>query len=392
MIFTYERDPLSRELEVQILLAAEDKGRPFVLLDDTVLYPEGGGQPADRGLLNGVAVLDVQKSAEGPRHYLAAPVKPGKARLELDWTRRFDYMQQHTAQHLLSALADDVFGWPTTSCHLQPGICDVELAVPKLSTAELEVLEAAVAAEVRAARQVAARRVNLDEYATLRVRTRGLPVDHHGDIRLVEIAGLDLATCGGTHLVSTAEIEMVKLLGTEPLRGGTRLFWIAGRRVAERLGRDQAILAELRSCLGAADHELASIAATKLEALKDSERRRRALETELAAAEARRLLADPTNPIEAHYPDAEASFLQPIARAFQNSENAGLLLLTAGTAPNIAFALVAGGRATADLKALGPEVAAALGGRGGGTGRIFQGKTSTLEGRAAALSALRARS
>ena len=172
----------------------------------------------------------MQKTDGAIRHVLASPVAPGPADLRLDWERRFDHMQQHTGQHLLSAVAQDRFGWATTAFHLGPDVSDVELAAPSLPAADLARLEEAVAAEIRAARAVVPRRVPLEEFRALPVRSRGLPEGFTGDVRLVEIAGVDLNTCGGTHLSNTAEIELVALLGTEALRGGTRVFFAAGGR------------------------------------------------------------------------------------------------------------------------------------------------------------------
>ena len=226
----YEREPYRTTLDTSILETGDEEGRPYAILGDTILFPEGGGQPPDHGFLNDVEVLDVQKTGGEVRHYVAAPVAPGPVKVRLDWDRRFDLMQQHTGQHLLSAVAEDRFGWPTTAFHLGPEVCDVELDVRAPSPADLEALGDAIAAEIRAARAVRPRRVTLDELRALPVRTRGLPEGHAGDVRLVEIEGVDLNTCGGTHLSSTAEIEVVALLSAEPLRGGTRLSFVAGRR------------------------------------------------------------------------------------------------------------------------------------------------------------------
>src|SRR3954447_1130167 len=151
-----ERAPRLRELDVLVLEAGEEGGRPWARLSDTILFPEGGGQPTDRGWLGEVAIDDVQRRDGGIRHSLSAAVAPGPARLRLDWPRRFDHMQQHTAQHLLSALAADRFGWETTSFHLGERTCDVELAVPALDPAQVAALEEEIAGEVRAARPVSA--------------------------------------------------------------------------------------------------------------------------------------------------------------------------------------------------------------------------------------------
>jgi alanyl-tRNA synthetase len=386
----YEREPYRVELEVEVRAAGEESGRRYVVLDDTVLYPEGGGQPADRGLLGEVAVVDVQRRDGELRHYLAAPVLVGRARLRLDWSRRFDHMQQHTAQHLLSALAADRRGWPTTSFHLGDRACDVELEVPVLAAGQLEELEELVAEEVRAARPVTARRVSAEEYSRLGVRSRGLPEGHVGDVRLVEIAGVDLTTCGGTHLRSTAEIEAVKLLGTEPMRGGTRLHFVAGGRARRRLGEHEARLAELRRLLEAPEADLAAAATAKLEQLRDAQRRGRLLEERLADALAEALAARARPLAEVHLDDADGSLLQRLAARFQERAPEGVLLATASGAKGGFFALAAGPAAALDVRAAGARVAELLGGRGGGSGRLYQGKAGALDRRPQALAALAA--
>ena len=390
MIHAYEREPYRSRLDVQVLAVGEEDGRPYAVLDDTVLYPEGGGQPADRGVLGGVAVVDVQRRDGAVRHYLAAGVAEGPAELTLDWRRRFDHMQQHTAQHLLSAIAADRFGWPTTSFHLGERVSDVELDVPSLSLAQMTELEEQVASEVRAARPVRARRVSPAEYSTLDVRTRGLPEGHTGDVRLVEIAGIDVTTCGGTHLESTAEVEAVSLLGTAPLRGGTRLYFVAGGRVRRRLAGLEAKLVELRRLLEAPEEELADAARARNEQLRDSQRRVRALEERLAVALADALAARGEPLADLHCEDADGGFLQRLAARFEKSSPAGAALLTAAGAKGAFFALVAGPASGLDVSAAGAQVAAILGGRGGGSGRLFQGKSGDLTRRGEALAAIAA--
>lgn len=392
MIQAYEREPYRRELDSEVTAVGDDGGRSYAVLADTVLYPEGGGQPADRGWLMGaggeVVVEDVRRHGSQVRHYLTAAVAPGPVTVVVDWPLRFDRMQQHTAQHLLSALAADRFGWETTSFHLGGEVCDVELDAAPLAAGDLAALEEAVAAEVRAARPVTTRRVPPEALAELPVRSRGLPEGHRGDVRLVEVAGLDLATCGGTHLASTAEIEVVKLLDAEPLRGGTRLRWLAGGRVRGRLGEREALAAALRRLVGAGDDELLRMVAAKLDQLRESSRRERTLEGRLADAVADRLAASSEPVLAAHFEVAGGDFLQQVARRFAGSEHPGVALLTADAGDGALFALAAGGGFTGDPQAAGRAAAAALGARGGGSGRIFQGKAASLAGRDAALAAV----
>lgn len=390
----YERDPRQRELDVEVVatgVEAAPAARPWAGLSDTVLFPEGGGQPADHGWLGEVRVVDVQRHDGEVRHYLEEPVATGPARLRLDWPRRFDHMQQHTAQHLLTAVALDRFGWRTTAFHLGATRSDVELTVAEPTARELAELAEAVAAEVRAARPVTARRVAPEELPGLPVRSRGLPAGHAGDVRLVEIAGLDLNTCGGTHVASTAELECVALLGHEPLRGGTRLYWVAGGRVRARLAAHEARAADLRRVLGTGDEELVTVAAAKLAQLHDAERGLRSLRERLADAEAARLLAAAKGDarlVEAHFEEADGTFLQRVASGFAAAPGAGVLLVTATLGGASFFALAVQPAAELEVGALGTQVAAALSGRGGGRGRVFQGKAGSLAGRAALVAAL----
>jgi Ser-tRNA(Ala) deacylase AlaX len=389
----YEREPYRRALDVEVLeIELDEHGGIWAALDDTVLYPEGGGQPADRGTLSGVAVLDVQRSGGRVRHRLEGRVEVGVARLELDWDRRYDHMQQHTAQHLLSAIAQDRYGWATTSFHLGAELCDVELDVAQLGAAQLARLEEDLAVEIRAARPVRARRVSLDELEALgeRVRTRGLPEGFAGDVRLIEIEGVDLNTCGGTHLRSLAEIESIKLLGTERMRGGTRLYWLAGARVRARLARDEERLAALRAAFECADDELGELVAGKLARLASAERRVRGLQRALAEQVARALAASSGPLVDAHFADEDAGFLQEVARVYTASDHAGMALLTAGEGERASFLVAAGAGSGRAASEVGPAVAEALDGRGGGRGAIFQGRAGSLAGRAEALARMAA--
>lgn len=388
----YESEPYLAEIEVLPLAAgASEPAAPapfFVELAETVLFPGGGGQPADHGKLAGHRLVASEKRKDGRwRCYLSDPVEAGSSlKLELDWSRRFDLMQQHTAQHLLSALALDRFGWRTTAFHLGDELTDIELDAD-LPAEMLAALEDAVAAAIRAAVPVRTRRVEKEEYEKLEgVRSRGLPAGHQGSVRLVEIEGIDLNTCGGTHLRSTAEIESLKLLHTEPMRGGTRLYWVAGGRVRARLATAEARNARLRRLLDTGDNELVPVLESRLENLAELKRAKEKLEARLAEAEAAAL--EDRAFTERHYEDGDLAFLQKLARSWQASSGRGLLFLSAGKSKEAAFVIVTRGDLSLDLKSLGQEVAILLEGKGGGAGKQFQGKATSLERRAEAVAHL----
>jgi alanyl-tRNA synthetase len=372
---TYEREPYLTRTESLIEKTGAEKNRIYAVLADTIFYPEGGGQPADRGTINGIAVLDVQKREGEIRHYLASPLEPGPASLELDWRRRFDHMQQHTGQHLLTAVAQDRLGWPTTSFHLGETTCDIEVDAPSITPEQIEELEDAVAAEIRTARPVHVRYVEPAEMESLGVRTRGLPEGFSGDIRLVEISGIDLNTCGGTHLRSTSEIELIKLIGKESIRGGSRLFFVAGGRARRRFGADEARNAELRTILGTADNELTQTARARLDEVRQLSRTVRDLEEELLTLHLESLLKEDGPVTCAGFDGRDGAFLQKLCRAF--SEAAGperVLFASSSGESSVLFALALGKGSTRDGGLLVKEIAPLLGGRGGGSGLVFQGK------------------
>jgi len=324
------------------------------------------------------------------RHYLAGPAAPGPARLRLQWPRRFDHMQQHTGQHLLTAVARDRFGWETTAFHLGEEISDIELDVAQVTPAEREQLEEAVAAEIRRARPVTCRRVGPEALAGLNVRSRGLPAGFQGEVRLVEIQGLDLNTCGGTHLSSTGELEAMALLGSEPVRGGTRLFFVAGGRLRHRLGAHEQRNAALRTLLGAPDGGLAAAVAGRMEQQRELEKRLRSLEDELGELLAATLADQPQAWVERHFEGKDASFLQRAARQVVARAPGKTVFLTGTQEGQSFFLLASGPTAPMDIAALGREIAGLLSGRGGGSGKLFQGKTGSLAGRDQVLALLRA--
>lgn len=375
----YERDAYLWELDTEVTATGEVDGQPWAATADTLFYPEGGGQPADRGTMSGIAVLDVRSVEGAIRHTLSSPLALGPVRQLLDWPRRFDHMQQHTAQHLLTAVALGRFGWRTTAFHLGPVQSDIELDVPALAVEELRRLENAVNEHCREARPVSVRHAERERMEELGVRSRLLPDALEGELRLIEIAGLDLNTCGGTHVRSTAEIGVVALIGTEPMRGGTRLYFVAGDRVRRRLASHEARNLELRGLLGSSDDELPQVMALRIEREKALARDGRRLLEELAAATAQALAARGEPVAAAHWPERDMAFLLAVGKALLAARPSAVALLAAGPPSAGVFLLVAGEASGLDLAAAGVEVAATLGGRGGGRAPFWQGKATALD-------------
>ena len=385
----YHRDCYLTELATLVVDTGEENGRPYAVLEDTILYPEGGGQPADHGLLGETEIFDVQKTGKEIRHYVSHAVERGPARLELDWQRRWDHMQQHTAQHVLTAVALQLFDWRTTAFHLGPTASDIELDVPKIETRDLARLESAVADEIRAARPIAYRSAEVADFERLGVRSRRLPEGFSGTVRLVGIEGLDLNKCGGTHVRTTAEIGTLCLLGTEPMRSGARLFFVAGDRVRTRMADHEERNWRLRSLLDTGDDELAEVVELRLAREKELARTTRLLSEELAESAASMLAATAEATVEAHWQNRDMAFLQRVARRLAEDAPDKRTLLTSGNDGDAVFVVIAGEASGVDPADVGTRIAEVLGGRGGGRSPIFQGKAGSLARRDDALALLR---
>jgi len=378
-----QRDPTLRFLQTEVVSCTANGDAFEIVLADTILYPEGGGQPADHGRIGGARIRDVQRVGGVVIHTANRRVELGPTRVEVDWSRRFDHMQQHTAQHLLTAVAQDRYGWATTSFHLYEDRCDIEVDVAAVGSSEILALEAAVNAEIRAARPVGMRVVDRTQFAELEVRTRGLPDDVE-QIRLVEIEGLDRNTCGGTHVRNTSQIGRIQLLGAEKLRGGTRLFFIAGDRIGTWLRRSMSREAALSRVLSSAPRDHLAAVEKILSDGKASNKAQRLIRGELASLLGNELARAGNDTLALHRADADMGFLNQVASAAVAIRPDVTLLLTAGESAGV-FLLVAPIDRLNNVKS---EVLEILGGRGGGPPGRLQGRATRIDRRNDALAAL----
>ncbi|HXH04988.1 MAG TPA: alanyl-tRNA editing protein, partial [Vicinamibacterales bacterium] len=224
----YYTDSYTTEFEATVVSTTSAGGRTAVILDRTAFYPASGGQPADTGRLGGARVIDVlERDADDEvLHVIEGDVPAGRVRGVIDWPRRLDHMQQHTGQHVLSAVFARRFGAETTSVHFGAERATVDLAraldAEAIAGAEREANEI-----VRADRPVSIRFAEAGEAASLGLRRESA---REGTLRLVDIAGVDLSACGGTHVARTGEIGAILITGWERRRGGVRVEFVCGGR------------------------------------------------------------------------------------------------------------------------------------------------------------------
>ncbi len=257
----YYSDAYLRAFTARVV-AVEPRGergeRPGVILDRTAFYPTSGGQPHDTGALAGLPVVDVIDAGESIVHVVDTvppdlPIATG-ADVEgtVDWDRRFDHMQQHTGQHVLSAVFAQVLEAETVSVHLG-GSSTLDLAIPQLGPDDARRVEDAANRVVFDNRPVTVRFVSASEATHLGLRR---PPGRSGTIRVVEVADCDRSACGGTHVRSTAEIGPLVLRRWERTKGQTRVEFLAGWRALEDYRWKHALVNEWSGRLTVGDREL----------------------------------------------------------------------------------------------------------------------------------------
>ncbi len=361
----YYDDCYLQTFDAQVIETA-DEGRR-VYLDRTAFYPTSGGQLFDLGTLGGVAITEVIDEEDRIAHVLSSPLAAQSAHGEIDWQRRYDFMQQHTGQHLLSAVVEELFGWKTVSVHMgaEGNTVDVDAASvteDQLAKAERRCLEI-----ISQARPVT---IAFEENAIgLRKESQ-----RTGTLRVVTIDGIDRSACGGTHVRSTAEIGLVLTGKTEKIRGITRIEFACGARALARARNDNQRLAAISRTLSVAPEQAPERITAIIDQNKSIDKDRQRLATELARREGHELYAATTpdasgirrvrhdDPIdEATRTRAQAFTANPKAVFIAVSTNPAAILFAASQDSSIH----AGEKMKAAL--------AAAGGRGGGNAQLAQG-------------------
>lgn len=221
---------------------------PAVVLDRTYFYPTSGGQPHDTGTLNGIPVIDVAvREGDGAiLHILERPLAGEQVHGEIDWARRFDYMQHHTGQHILSQAFVRLAEAETIGFHMSPDSITIDLDTPTLDAALLEQVETLANQIVFEDRPVRAWFPDESELATLVLRKTP---EVGGPLRVVEVAGFDLNACGGTHVARTGAVGLIKIVRTERRGEALRVEFRCGGRALADYREKNALMNRLAAAL-----------------------------------------------------------------------------------------------------------------------------------------------
>jgi alanyl-tRNA synthetase len=370
----YYSDAYRRQFSAAVTACAPVGDGFEVTLDRTAFYPTSGGQPHDVGVLDRRAVVDVVDHDDGRLvHLVDGPLEVGSTvQGEVDWTHRFDHMQQHTGQHVLSAAFDHVCQARTESFHLGTATATIDLH-RQVTPAEISAAEAEANRVVWEDRAVQVRFVTAEEAASLPLRKESGRI---GTLRLIEVTDFDLSACGGTHVARTGGIGVIAVTGWEKFKGGTRVEFQCGGRALARMREWRDALAATNRLLSVSPLELAPAIERLQGENKALARAARGVQEQLATHVAAELVAV----------GERVDGRMVVAQAMEGWDAAGLKAIAAGVAsrPGTAVALfsksspalVVVARANdvvVDASAVLKALVARFGGKGGGKPDLAQG-------------------
>jgi alanyl-tRNA synthetase len=353
-----------------VVLALESSAEGLAaVLDRTAFYPTSGGQPFDTGRLGGARVTGVLDAEDGRiLHVIDGPLEPGPVAGRIDWERRFDHMQQHTGQHILSAAFDHLCQARTVSFHLGAASATIDLA-REVTSAEITRVERDANRVVWEDRPVTIRFA--DEAEAARVPFRKEPA-RRGVLRVVEVEGYDTSACGGTHVARTGAIGVIAVAGWERFKGGSRIEFVCGGRALAKFGALRDSVAASVRLISVLPGELpAGIERLQAES-KDLRRQIKGMQGQLAGVEAERLAGEAGGRLVVAALDGwDPAGLKSIAAAIV--ERPGYVAVLFGGPAPASVVVARGEGADVDCHAVLKGLTSRFGGKGGGRPELAQG-------------------
>ena len=369
----YYNDSYLRDFDADVVETLTHEGRPAVVLDRTAFYPTSGGQPFDVGTLGGVRVVEVIDTDDGRVvHVLGNALPGGRVAGQVEWSRRFDHMQQHTGQHVLSAALARIANARTESFHLSADHATIDLA-RELSPGEIAKAEAEANRIVWEDRPIGIRFVSAEQATSLGLRKES---KRDGTLRLIDVQEFDLSACGGTHVSRTGAIGIIAVAATERVRGGSRVTFLCGgralagyRALREAVAGSVKALSVLPADLPTAIERLQNEGKELRKQIRDFQEKQAAHEADALSAR-----AEPVGPVRlvvATLPGWDASGLKTIAsRVAERADHVAILL---GAPAPAALVVARGGDVALDAGAVLRQLIERHGGKGGGRPDLAQG-------------------
>jgi alanyl-tRNA synthetase len=373
----FYNDPYMKSFETKAVKQEEDANGTYLVLKETAFYPTGGGQPNDLGTLNEINVVNVDEVNGEIRHY----VKKALSRIDekvvgvIDWKRRFDHMQQHAGQHILSAVFEQLYDVDTIGFHLGEERVTIDLALSEITEEMVRKAEQYANQIIIDNRTIYTKWVEFNELANYPLRN--MPTVQQ-NIRLVIIDDFDYIGCGGTHPKHTGEIGAINILYWERQRKNIRLHFVCGNRVVDQLTRKQNVINELTRVLNNPEEELFNEVNRLLETIKVMDKRLLDYNQKLLQYEARELLIkheiqDDIVIITEAFLDRPVQELQNLTRIITEQEDRSIIFFLASSGNEFKFVCARGKIPKVNMKIIAQKSMLLINGKGGGNEAFAQG-------------------
>ena len=362
----YDKDPYAREFQAKVLQCTEGEDGYRIVLDQTLFFPEQGGQTSDIGILGEHQVLDVQIENDVIYHYVTGPIKEGDTvDGMIDWSHRFGNMQQHTGEHIFTGLAHKLYAAENVGFHLSDNTVTLDL--------DIELDEKQVRFVERIANEVIAADVNVNAYypdsKTLAATDYRSKKEIDGDIRLVEIDGVDICACCAPHVKSTGQVGSLKVASFEKYKGGVRIYILCGLRALEDYNRRMELLSQTYQKLNCREEDIPSRVAALLEENKELKYKIAQIKSGILMNQ---IMAYPSelNDVTIFTEDLDAKTMRDGVNALVGKHQ-GLCAIFSGDDED-GYSFVIGSK-TRDCGAIAAGLRELLGAKGGGSPQMAQG-------------------
>ncbi|MDH4423852.1 DHHA1 domain-containing protein [Bacillus cereus] len=372
----YYTDAYKKDFTTKVIKQDYDKdGNLYVVLNETAFYPTGGGQPHDTGTLNGIAVFGVEEVDEEIRHFISEQLHTEEVEGKINWERRFDHMQQHTAQHILSASFWDHFNIPTIGFHLGKETVTIDLETESLHAETVEKAVQIANKIVFENHPILIKWMNLEEAKTLPLRKEPTLTEN---IRVVMIENFDYNGCGGTHPRHTGEVGPIQVLNWERNKGGIRLTFIAGWRTLKLMGQQQQIMKDVSKQLNSSETDIPAKVAQLLTSQKENEKAIQTMTEQLLFAEANELLQQPTEIhagtlISKVFTTRSMQEIAKLSAIITEQQEHTITYFVIENEDKLQCILACGKTVTLDMNALLKDALPAIEGKGGGNKKSARG-------------------
>lgn len=366
----YDRVPYVKSFEARVVSCEEGKHGFEAVLDRTGFYPEGGGQPADTGMLGGQRVVDVHEKNGEILHYMDGPLAVGsQVTGEIDWERRYSNMQQHSGEHLLSGLIHRRYGYDNVGFHMGELEVTVDVNGP-LTMEQLEELEREANGMVYENLPVNQLYPTEEELHTMEYRSKK---ELSGQIRIVEIPGCDTCACCGTHVERTGEIGIIKVLGMINYKGGVRLTMLCGMRALEDYGKKQSQVTRISNLLSARPGAIVEAVERLKQENADREYQMKQLYQQLFQVKTEKI-PEQGGLLSVYEEGLPPALLRIYCTMLYEQKKGDVVLVCSGKDGRLQYAL---GSSREDMRLLSRELNSMLHGKGGGSAVMAQGTWET---------------